>query len=230
MIRNISVSRCLKSDFKAFEKINDNTFMLRWGMEGETDMVSEFNEETGKYTFTGEEVETGWCSYENGLYSGVFKTGTLDKVFEKSNRLPGMEELKAIGDGVGLSEEEILPWMKKHLLNAISKYDKSKNVEDFTIGGVHIWLNSDMRNKVRENLETAQRKGEEEVVLRYEGMSFPMTVVMGWQLYYAVLDYARATWNVTEENKAAAMAAGTYEALVAHEAAFKSNYPEKLSF
>lgn len=230
MIKNTSISRCLKSDFKAFEKLSKNTFMLRWGMEDETERVSEYNEETGEHTFTGEVVETDWCTYESGEYKGEFRANVLDKYFEKVQRLPKMAELKAIGEGVGLSEDEILPWMKKHLLNTISKYDKSKNVEDFTISGVHIWLNSDMRTKVSENLETAQHNGEEEVILRYEGMSFPMTVEKGWQLYYAVLGYARATWNVTEVNKVVAMSAETYEELIAHEAAFKSNYPERLSF
>ena len=230
MIKNTSISRCLKSDFKAFERLSENTFMLRWGMEGVVERVSEYNEETGEHTYTGEVIDTDWCTYESGVYKGKLRTDVLDKYLGKAGRLPRMEELKAIGLEMGLTEEALLTWMKKHMLNTIHKYDKSKNVEDFTIGGVHIWLDSNLRTKVWENLMTAQQKGEENVTLRYEGMAFPMTVQMGWQLYYAVLDYARATWDVTEINNATAMNAESSDALIEFEGTFKNNYPAKLAF
>lgn len=228
MIKNSSIGRCLKSDFKAFERLSENTFMLRWGMEGVVERVSEYNEETGEHTFTGEVVETDWCNYESGEYKGEFRADVLDKYFEKAQRLPKMVELKAIGEAMEMTEEALLPWMKKHLLSAIQKHDKSKDVEDFTVGGVHMWLNSEMRAKVRENLETAQQKGEENVTLRNEGMAFPMTTVMGWQLYYAVLDYARATWDVTQIHLAEADKLATADEIIAYD--YKQGYPAKLAF
>ena len=118
---------------------------------------------------------------------------------------------------------------KRWLLKAkIEAYDKSRHVEDFTLGGVHLWLNHDMRGKVKENLETCQQLGEEYTTLRFEGMSFPVTVQMGWQMYYAVLAYARDSWNVTEYHLAKADEMYTGEEFDAYD--FTANYPPKLAF
>jgi ATP-dependent protease ClpP protease subunit len=56
----------------------------------------------------------------------------------------------------------------------------------------------------------------------------PMTVAMGWQLYYAVLDYARATWDVTEVHLAEADKLETVDEILSYD--YTSGYPEKLSF
>lgn len=118
---------------------------------------------------------------------------------------------------------------RRWLLKAkITAYDKSRHVEDFTLGGVHLWLNHDMRGKVKENLETSQQLGETETVLRFNGMAFPMTVEQGWQMYYAVLAYARECWNTTESHLSAIDALQTVDELLAYD--YKSGYPQKLAF
>lgn len=118
---------------------------------------------------------------------------------------------------------------QKWILNArISAYDKSMHVEDFTIGGIHLWLDHDMRGKVKENLETCQQFGEENTTLRFNGMAFPVTVAMGWQMYWSVLAYARACWNVTESHLAAASKLQMVEEILAYD--YKSGYPSKLAF
>lgn len=229
MIKNTSISRCLKSDFKAFERFSENTFMLRWGMEGVVEKVSEYNEETGEHTFTGEVIETDWCTYQSGVYEGRLTPHLLDaNGLDKASRHASASEYKQMYDGMGLGEEAQVPLLKEKLLAEIGRYDKSTAVEDFSIGGIHLWLNSEMRAKVRENLETAQQKGEENVTLRYEGMAFPMTVQMGWQLYYAVLDYARATWDVTQIHLAEVGKLTTVAELLAYD--YTQGYPEKLVF
>lgn len=118
---------------------------------------------------------------------------------------------------------------KRWLLKAkIEAYDKSRHVNDFTINGVHLWLDSTMRGKVKENLETCQQLGEEYTTLRFEGKAFPTTVQMGWQMYYAVLAYARDSWNVTEYHLAKADELATGEEMDAYN--FTANYPPKLAF
>lgn len=230
MIKNTSISNCLKSDFKPCEKRDNGAYVLRWGFKGEKERVYVLDEETGEPIFTGEIVDSDRCTYECGYYSGELKKDTLDKIFSISKRKPKMRELKVFGEEMGMTEEGIVEWMKGYLMDAISKYDKSKEVEDFSVGGVHLWLDSDMRTKVRENLETSQHKGEEDIVLRHEGMVFPMTLEMGWQLYYAVLDYARETWNVTEIHKAEVPKIGTMQGMIDYEDNYPSAYPPKLSF
>jgi hypothetical protein len=61
---NTVISGCLKSDFKAFEKITDSIFNLRWGKRDEVEKVRELNELTEEDEFTGEVRETNRCTYE----------------------------------------------------------------------------------------------------------------------------------------------------------------------
>jgi len=228
MIKNTVIDRCLKADFKAIEIIDSNRYILRWGKKDEVERVFVMNEETGEPEFTGEVRDTDWCTYETGEYEGPLTPYWLDKALEGKTRFASVHEYKEMYDAMGLDEERQAPLLKEKLKDDIRRYDKSEAVEDFSIGGVHLWLNSDLRNKVRENLETAQQKGEENVILRYEGMAFPMTVAMGWQLYYAVLDYARATWDVTEIHLAEADKLVTVTEILAYD--YTTGYPEKLSF
>lgn len=125
----------------------------------------------------------------------------------------------------GKNSVECNRWLLKAKIEA---YDKSRYVEDFTIGGVHLWLDHDLRGKVKENLETCQQLGETEAVLRFEGMAFPVTVEQGWQMYYAVLAYARDSWNVTESHLAAVDTMTTVEEMKAYD--YTTLYPAKPAF
>lgn len=228
MIKNTIIDRCLKSDFKAFEQLEENRFILRWGYKDEVERVYEYNEETGEPIFTGETKDTDWCTYETGQYEGVLNLYFLDQALDNKTRFASISEYKEIYDGMNIKDEQQVELLKEKLLAEIRRYDKSEAVENFTIQGVHMWLNSDMRNKVRENLETAQQKGEGDVILRYNGLAFPMSVTMGWQLYYAVLDYARATWDVTEIHLAKVSKIDNVEDLMSYD--YKAGYPAKLAF
>lgn len=229
MTMNSAVDRCQKSDFKAFEKKGESQYLLRWGKQDVVERVSVYNEETKEHEFTGEVLETNMCTFVSGLYSGILTPYLLDEnVLKGSARHASVQELCEIYKGIGVSEEQQVLYLKEKLKAEISRYDKSKNVEDFSIGGVHMWLNSVLRTKVRENLETAQQKGEENVTLRNDGMAFPMTTTMGWQLYYAVLDYARATWDVTQIHLAEADKLTTVDEILTYD--YTVGYPAKLAF
>ena len=226
---NSSVSRCLKSEFKVFEKKGDNQYMLAWGKQDVVERVSVRDEETGEVTFTGEVLETDWCTYRSGLYTGVLTPYLLQQnMLEGSGRNASVHELREIYNGIGMNEEQQVVYLKEALLAEIRRYDKSEAVEDFSVQGIHMWLDSTKRTKVWENLMTAQQKGEGDVILRDGGYAFPMSLQMGWQLYYAVLDYARATWDVTEIHLAKAAKLETVEEILAYD--YTQGYPEKLSF
>lgn len=228
MIKNTVIDRCLKSQFKTFEQIGEKRYILRWGKEDE--IIREFviNELTGEPEFTGEVRDTDWCTYETGLYEGILNVHMLDRALKGRTRIASIQEYKEFYDKAGAGIELQVSKLKEKLKEQIHVYDKSNAVEDFSIGDVHLWLNSELRNKVRENLEVAQQKNETELVLRYNGLSFPMTVTTGWQLYYAVLDYARATWNVTETHLANVNKLSTIEDILKYD--YTADYPDKLAF
>lgn len=128
-----------------------------------------------------------------------------------------------------LKEDKNSVECKRWLLKAkIHAYDKSRHVEDFTINGVHLWLDSTLRAKVKENLDTCIQLGEENTTLRFNGMAFPVTVTMGYQMYYAVLAYARDSWNVTEGHDATADKLTTGEEMDAYD--YTVGYPAKPAF
>lgn len=229
MANNTVINRCRKSDFKAFERMDDNIYKLRWGYKEEVERISVHNEETGEIEFTGEVKGTDWCTFESILYRNILTPYLLDlNILSKAQRYPSVSELHEIYEGLGVSQEKQVVLLKEKLAAEIRRYDKSEAVEDFSVGGVHMWLDSNKRTKVWENLMTAQQKGEENVTLRDGGLAFPMTVAMGWQLYYSVLDYARTTWNVTEAHLTAVNGLNTAEEILAYD--YTSGYPEKLSF
>lgn len=137
------------------------------------------------------------------------------------------EESKEINRLIKEGEDSIecQKWLLRAKINA---YDKSRHVEGFTIGGTHLWLDSSLRGKVKENLETCEWYKETETILRFEGMSFPMPVSVAWQMYYAVLAYARDAWNVTEDHLAFVNSTDDVEAIKAYD--YTSGYPQKLAF
>lgn len=169
----------------------------------------------------------------------------LDMVEPTEPELPEMEEV--------VTEEEVTEWIcdvveikddallqliktdpnglecqKRILEERIKAYDSSSYVNEIFVGGVPMWLDSEMRSKVRENLEVCEKMGITETVLRVGSFALPTSVEQGWAMYYAVLAYARASWNVTQEHYEAKSAMTDAEECKAFD--WTSGYPEKLSF
>jgi hypothetical protein len=55
-----------------------------------------------------------------------------------------------------------------------------------------------------------------------------LTTEQGWQMYYAVLGYARECWNVTEMHREAIMRLRTEKEIKEYN--YTTGYPEKLVF
>lgn len=126
------------------------------------------------------------------------------------------------------SDPNGLECQKRILEERIKAYDSSSYVNEIFVGGVPMWLDSEMRSKVRENLEVCEKMGITETVLRVGSFALPTSVEQGWNMYYGVLAYARASWNVTQEHYEAKSAMTDAEECKAFD--WTSGYPEKLSF
>lgn len=226
-----------KSDYTPIRQTDDNEYLLMWGctplMENVYQRDKDGNvvlDEEQKPIVAGQK-ETEYCMVCNETFALPTNGDNIVSVVNQGNAVgyknPSMEEWTEWAK-VFVPVHLQIQFLKERLKDEIRRYDKSKEVEGFSIGGVHMWLDSNKRTKVWENLMTAQQKGEENVTLRDGGLAFPMTVAMGWQLYYAVLDYARATWDVTEIHLAEASKLTTVEEILAYD--YKQGYPEKLAF
>lgn len=186
-----------------YEVRKNGTFLLFYHAEKVTREVSHEDPETGEVT--SDTIEEWLCDVVE--YDKTEAKEILRLLKEDKNSL------------------ECKRWLLKAKIHA---YDKSRHVEDFTIGGIHLWLDHDLRGKVKENLETCQQMGEENTVLRFNGMAFPVTVQLGWQMYYSVLAYARDSWNVTEGHDATADKLTTGEEMDAYD--YTAGYPQKPAF
>jgi|GEM_PF-6184149 len=226
-----------KSDYAPIKQVSDNEYFLMWGCTPVMENVYQRDEDGNimldedKKPIVVSQKETEYCMACNETFMLPTNGDNIVSVVNQGNAMgyevPSMEEWVEWAK-VFVPVHLQIQFLKERLKEEIRRYDKSKEVEDFSIGGVHMWLDSNKRTKVWENLMTAQQKGEENVTLRDGGLAFPMTVAMGWQLYYAVLDYARATWDVTEIHLAEAEQLTTVEEILAYD--YKQGYPEKLAF
>lgn len=182
-----------------YELLNNGKYRIFYGVSSHEVTRKHIDHETGEET---EETVTEWIAYYDDFDLPELKTAIKDNNEMAINRI---------------------------LLNKrVDLYDSSDFVNQFSIGGINLWLDSSMRDKVRENLESSEKEGETETVLRFSGMSFPVTVEMGWQMYYSVLAYAKKCWNVTESHREAIAELTTAEELKNYD--YTANYPEKLAF
>ena len=145
-------------------------------------------------------------------------------------RIPKMRELNGIGTMLGLKDADISNSMKMYLLREVELYDKSDSVECFSMDGARMWLDYTMRTKLRECLESSQSEGRENITLMFGGLTFCIPIDKGWQMYYALLKYARDSWNVTEQHKVTIPELTEINEIISYEDSIASSYPTRLSF
>ena len=221
------ISQGKKVDFHPYKKIADDVFEIRWGKE---DIVERVREKVdGKLVFTDEVKETNYCTYEIERFFGSVPTQyVLTNTFNNAQRVPSMEEMRIIGEAIGMKEEQMIPWMKEQLKRAVKKHDKSKAVENFTIGGVNVWMDKETRTGLLLRFQAEKAIGKTDTTLWHEGMQFPLVVDNAIQMLYAIEVYASATYDKTAEHLANVDKLESVDALIAYD--FKAGYPAQLAF
>lgn len=198
----------------AMEEIKPEDATTGESTEETTDHIVQENE----MVESTEEESIEEPQYEEVVIEEEITEWICDVVYLKNDAL--LQLIKSDPDG--------LECQKRILEERIKAYDDSEYVNDLSVGGVHMWLDHNLRTKVRENLESCEREGLTETVLRIGEFSLSVTVEQGWAMYYAVLAYARASWNVTQEHYEAKSAMTDVEECKAFD--WTSGYPEKLAF
>ena len=125
--------------------------------------------------------------------------------------------------------DNTVPYMKDIMLNNIALYDKSDNVNGFTLGGRNVWIPVELRNNLRNlTLPTEKTRGKEETSLWLNGVSYtlPITTIEG--MLQSIEEYAKDCLDVTETHKSAVNGMTSVEELIAFD--YKADYPERLSF
>lgn len=221
------ISQGKKAEYKPYVEIANDVFDFRWGKEDVVEKVGEMVE--GEWKLTGEVKETSLCTYETHRFFKSKPTSTLlTRTYNKGMRVPTMSEMKAHGEFIGMTSEQMIPWMKEQMKRAITKYDKSKDVENFTINGVDVWMDKETRTGLLLRFQSEKAAGKTETVLWHNGMNFPLVIDDAIQMLYAIEVYASASYDNTQRLLAEVDALESVDELLLFD--FKQGYPKLLSF
>lgn len=126
------------------------------------------------------------------------------------------------------TEEELFNKAKTVKMDEVIRYDSSRDVNEFYIQEMPIWLDKTTRAglMLRFNSELALKK--ENTTLWYEGQSFTLPLNTAMQMLYALEVYASECYDNTQLHLANIEKIETKEDLDAYD--YRVGYPEKLRF
>lgn len=149
------------------------------------------------------------------------------KFIHQSDIKQVVEDLQDIG-GVKFTEEEVLRFVKGEVVKAITAYDSSSEVNEFSYMGFPLWLDKETRAGlvVRFNAEEAMGKSYTKLWAGTTG--FSLSIADGRNMLNAIEYYASQCFDCTAAHKASVEKLGTIDEVVAYD--YRSGYPEKIEF
>lgn len=126
------------------------------------------------------------------------------------------------------TEEELIAEAKERKLAEIEAYDKSPEVNSFTIGEQEMWLTVEERQQLTTQLQIHQSVGREAMTKWFNGQEFTFQLSQWQQMLIALEIYAGDALNVTESHKAAVNALNSVDSINSYD--YTTNYPDKLIF
>ena len=126
------------------------------------------------------------------------------------------------------TEEELFNESKKFKMDEVIRYDSSREVNEFYIQGMPIWLDKATRSglMLRFNSELALKK--ENTTLWYEGYSFTLPLNSAMQMLYALEVYASECYDNTQLHLANIEKMDNIDDIKNYD--ITTGYPNKLTF
>ena len=213
-----------KADFSVCQQMQQNIYKIMFAREDVYDEPTERDEE-GNIISTGERKETDYC---NATTEMLYHKPSPDFITRMLKDY-GLIDMAEANELLSHFTDNTVPYMKDIMLNNIALYDKSDNVNGFTLGGRNVWIPVELRNNLRNlTLPTEKVRGKEETSLWLNGVSYtlPITTIEG--MLQSIEEYAKDCLDVTETHKSAVNGMTSVEELIAFD--YKADYPERLSF
>lgn len=137
-------------------------------------------------------------------------------------------ELYVLPETSEKTEDEIFNEEKQYIIEEIIRYDSSREVNEFYIQGIPVWLDKSTRAglMLRFNSELALKK--DTTTLWYEGQSFTLPLNTAMQMLYALEVYASECYDNTQLHLSNVDKLETLEELKEYD--YRGGYPEKLNF
>lgn len=126
------------------------------------------------------------------------------------------------------TEEELLQEAKLNKIAEIEDYDKSDAVNSFSIGGVDMWLDFNLRQQLRTSIIAYQKLNEQTVTKWFNGVEYTFTTEQWMNMLNTLEVYASEALNVTEAHKAAVNALTSIQDIEDYDITL--DYPNKLQF
>lgn len=121
----------------------------------------------------------------------------------------------------------VLDSVKAHVVDLITAYDTSSNVNSFTIGGKELWLDRNTRAALMRRFEAEKASGVETTTLWYGEGKFEMPVDTAIGMLNSIEIYACKCFDVTASHKAAVGELDSIEDVLNYD--YTTGYPDKLT-
>lgn len=125
--------------------------------------------------------------------------------------------------------EEVTPIsiLKELVINEITDYDVSSDVNSFVLNGQEVWLNKDTRVGLMNSTSISKASGQEKTTLWLGTYKSEIDCDLCIQLLGALEMYALQCYNKTAEHKKNVLELETIEEVIEYD--YKAGYPEKLN-
>ena len=124
--------------------------------------------------------------------------------------------------------EETIEDVRRHKLDEIEHYDKSKEIEEFTMNGISLWLDRYERETLDRRFKIELKNGKTESVLWKNGIAFNLVIEEALVMLDAIEMYAIDTYDTTQQHLANVNMLQTIEEINHYD--YRQGYPEKLNF
>lgn len=124
--------------------------------------------------------------------------------------------------------EETIEDVRRNKLDEIEHYDKSKEIEEFTMNGISLWLDRSERETLDRRFNIELKNGKRESVLWKNGIAFQLVIEEALLMLDAIEMYAIATYDATQRHIANVNVLQTIEDINNYD--YRQGYPEKLNF
>lgn len=118
--------------------------------------------------------------------------------------------------------------IKANKIEAILAYDSSEAVNEFSMGGLPIWLDKATRAGLLLRFEAEGKVGRTETTLWNDGQSYTLPLETAQQILIALELYASACYDNTQRHIAEVQKMESKEAVEAYD--YTTGYPAKLNF
>lgn len=126
------------------------------------------------------------------------------------------------------TEAGALAALKAQIIAELEKYDGSDEVNGFSLGGQHLWLDKVTRNGLDYRFKCEKAMGQTETTLWYGTTPITLNIDTAVAMLQAVEVYASACFDRTATHKATILALEDIEAVFNYD--ITAGYPDKLAF